>query len=245
MTNITRRTRIVEPIAFTGALMLILCLPAACDKADVRAAASQDRPAATEPADEHGHDHGKAADKGAPAADEHGHAHGDEHTDEVVLTPQAIRANGIRIATAKAQVLSATIVAPARVAYNAEQMAHVGSVVRGRVTELKVRVGDPVNRGDSLLVIDSAELGEAQSDYLQKRTAVEIAHPAVELAKSSYQRADELYNTNQGIALTEVQKRQGEYQAAQGALRSAEAALTAALSRLTTTRESRPASKPV
>lgn len=161
-----------------------------------------------------------------------GHAHGDEHGDEVTLTPQAIKNHGIQIAVAKPQKLTATIVAPGRVAYNAEKVAHVGSAVTGRVSQLKVRIGDVVEAGDTLLIIDSPELGEAQSDFLQKRTAVEIAGPAVDLAKNSYERAQQLYDKDQGIALTEVQKRQGDYQAAKGNLQAATAALTAAENRL-------------
>lgn len=180
-----------------------------------------------------GHDHGT----GTPEVhgddhDEEGRARGEEHSDEVVLTQEAIRRSGIRVSRAKAQVLSSTFVAPARIAYDAEQMAHIGSVVEGRIVEIKARVGDQVKKGDVLLVVDSPALGEAQSDFLQKRTAVEVAQPNIELAQSGYDRAKELFDKNQGISLTEVQKRQGEVVAAKGALRSAEAAFTAAENRL-------------
>lgn len=182
---------------------------------------------------DHDHDHGGGgkAEAGHVEGDAHDHGHG-EHADEVVLTPQAIRDNGIRVATAKSQTLTATLVAPARVSFNGEQMAHVGSAVEGRVKELSVRIGQTVSKGDPLLVIDSPELGEAQSGYLQKRTALEVAGPAVELAQESFERAQKLYDEKQGIALTEVQRRKGEYQAARGALRLAEAILKAAENRL-------------
>jgi cobalt-zinc-cadmium efflux system membrane fusion protein len=182
--------------------------------------------------DEHGHDH--AAKGGAKGeGDEHGHdhAHG-EHADEVKLTPEAIRANGIKVAAAEKRTLVGTFTAPARVAFDAERMAHVGSIVKGRVAELKARVGDTVKRGDVLIIVDSAELGEAQSDHLQKHTAVEIAKSAVDLAKDAYERAKALYDKTQGISLSELQKRQGEYQANQGALGTATAALVAAENRL-------------
>lgn len=209
------------------ALMLMVI---GCDREEK---SSKPAAGAAKPAEAHkegdGHDHGSEAGGGGG---HEGHAHGDEHTDEVVITPQAIRSNGIKISTAKPRKLTATIVAPGRVAYNAEKVAHVGSAVTGRVAELKVRVGDVVQAGDTLLIIDSPELGEAQSDFLQKRTAVDIAKPAVDLARSSFERAQQLYDKDQGIALTEVQKRQGEFQAAQGNLQSATAALTAAENRL-------------
>jgi cobalt-zinc-cadmium efflux system membrane fusion protein len=165
------------------------------------------------------------------AADKHGHDRGG-HADEVKLTPDAIRANGIRVETAKAQVLTATIAAPARLAYNAEAMAHAGAIVPGRIKELKVRVGDAVKQGHVLAIVDSPEFGQAQSDFLQRRTSIESAKPAVELAREAYERARKLYDSTQGITLTEVQSRQRELQAAQAEVRNAETALAAARNRL-------------
>src|SRR5262249_35022500 len=121
-----------------------------------------------------------------------------------------------------------TFTAPARVALKSEAMAHVGCVVSGRVTEIKVKQGDKVKRGDPLLIVESPELGEAQSDYLQKRAAVTTAQSAVEIAQSAYDRGKKLLEESQGIALTEVQKRDGELKAAQGALKAAKSAVTAA-----------------
>ena len=214
-----------------------VALASGCGQSDDAAGAAGSAAPATANAEQRagdgheGHDHKEP--EGKEGHDHAGHAHGEgEHSDEVVLTPQAIRNNGIKVAAAKAQVLSAKITAPARAAYNAEQVAHVGSAVTGRVAELKARVGDMVKKGDELLVIDSPELGEAQSDYLQKRTSVETARPAVEIAKSAYDRAQQLYDQSQGIPLTELEKLKGEYQAAQGNLRSATASVTAAENRL-------------
>jgi cobalt-zinc-cadmium efflux system membrane fusion protein len=197
-----------------------------------------DRPAAGRPqatvrpgaaADDHDHDHGD------PEHPDHGPAAGDPdeaHASEVRLTQAAIRRHGIRIARAKTQTLDATLTAPARLAYNAEQVAHIGSVVTGRVEALKVRLGDTVQKGDVLLVVDSPELGQSQSEFLQRRAAIAVAKPAVELAQSAYDRARELFEKSQGIPLTELQKRLGELRAAQGSLLAAETALTAAENKL-------------
>ncbi|MHB1158299.1 MAG: efflux RND transporter periplasmic adaptor subunit [Phycisphaerales bacterium] len=160
-------------------------------------------------------------------------AEGDEsHAEEVKLSAEAMKKSGIRVESAKAQVLVGTITAPARVAFNAEAVAHVGSPLSGRVSEIKVRVGDKVSKGDPLLVVQSPDLGEAQSDFLLKRTAVETAIPAVELTKAAHDRAKALYEESRGIALTEVQKREAEYKVAQGALLAAKAQVTAAENQL-------------
>lgn len=173
--------------------------------------------------DEHDHDH----DHG----DDHGH---DEsaHSDEVTLTPEAIERYGIKVEPAQLRVLQPTIVTPARVAFNTEAMAHVGSPLRGRAIEVKVRMGDTVKAGQELVVVESPELGEAQAELLQRQTAVMTAAPAAELSKIAWERANALFERSQGISLTEVQRREAEYKAAVANVKAAEAAAVAAENRL-------------
>lgn len=185
--------------------------------------------------DHDGHDHaaGESDDHGgAPAEDEHGEGEHAEHGDEVTLTAEAIALNGILVEPLGKRVLMPTLRAPAQVAFNSEGMAHVGIPVQGRVAELRVRLGDQVAKGDPLLVVESAELGGAQSEYLQKRSASANAVPAVDLAQNAHERAKALYDKNQGIALTEVQRREAEYRAAQAALAGARTGEDAARNRL-------------
>ena len=174
---------------------------------------------------EESHDHAKSKDEG----DDHEQ---EGHTDEVTLSPEAIRQYGIQLGAAKKQSLVRSFIAPARVAFNTDAMAHVGSSVTGRVAELRIKLGDNVKKGDVLAVIDSPELGESQSDFLMKRTAVDTARPAVQLARDAYDRAKQLLDQSQGIALSEVQKREAELRTAEGALRAAEASATAAENKL-------------
>lgn len=171
--------------------------------------------------------HGEEKGEGSGGHDEGGHA------EEAKLTAEAVKQNGILLATVGKHVLVPTFTAPARVAYNAEAMAHVGSLVTGRVTELKVRVGDQVKKGDALLVLTSPELVEAQSEYLQRRTVARTAAPSLDLAKSAFERAERVRaETKGGIALNEVQKRQADLRAAEATLQAAQSAVTAAESKL-------------
>lgn len=168
----------------------------------------------------------------ASAQDEHAHEGPEEesaaHADEVRLADEAIRSYGVVVEPAQRRAVADLVVAPARVGFNAESMAHVGSLVHGRVTEIKVRLGDRVEPGDVLLVIESAELGQRQSDFLSKRAALEAARPAIELARTSYERAKQVYDETEGIALAEVQRRQAELATAQRELIVAEAEVAAA-----------------
>lgn len=206
----------------TAALAALLAVVAAgCDKPG---GSNETKPGGEAGEKKHAHAHG--GEEGGE-----GHVHGG-HEDEVKLTAEAIAANRIRVAAAEKKSLVSTLAAPARLGFNTEQVAHVRSILKGRIAEMKVRLGDTVRKGDPLVVVDSAELGEAQSDYLQKLVAAETARPGIELARSAHERAQQLYDNNQGISLTELQKRLGEYQAAQGAAGAAVAALTAADNRL-------------
>ncbi|MCC7170080.1 MAG: efflux RND transporter periplasmic adaptor subunit [Planctomycetes bacterium] len=162
----------------------------------------------------------------------HGHAGESEHADEVKLASDAVTKYGIQTSTAQLWKLRPTIHVPARVGFNTEAMAHVGSPLRGRIVDVRVRVGDVVKVGAELAVIESPELGEAQADYLQRGVAVQTAEPAVELSRVAWERAKGLYEQSQGISLTEVQRREAEYKASIAALRAAESARTAAANRL-------------
>ncbi len=179
---------------------------------------------------------GDAQGKPAAKADEHaGHDHGsgaEEHTDEVTLTADAITRYGIKVEAAQLWALQPTVVTPARVAFNTEAMAHVGSPLRGRAVEVKVRLGDMVKAQQELVIIESPELGEAQADFLQKTTAVITAGPAAELSKVAWDRAKGLFEQSQGISLTEVQKREAEHKLAIANVKAAEAAAMASENRL-------------
>lgn len=166
------------------------------------------------------HDHGAA---------EAGHEkHAEAHVDEVTLSEAAIRQNDVRIQPAELKSLASSVMTPSRVAFNSEAMAHVGSIVSGRVAELKVRVGDTVKKDAELLIVESPEFGRAQGEFLRLRMESQIAADAVELVKDAYTRAKALFDESQGIALSEVQKRQADYRGAVGNAASAKAALQAA-----------------
>lgn len=210
------RTPVVE-VAVGVLLLLTTAFLAGCG----------DKPAGKKGHD-HDHDHGhEEGEEEAHGEDEHG-----GHSDEVTLSASAIEHYGIRIEKASARTLVPTVRVPAQVAFNRESIAHVGSPARGRVSVLLAKLGQEVKRGDKLLVIESPELGEAQSDYLQKRAFAKTAAPIVELSKSSFERAEGLLQKSQGITLTEVQKREGEYRTAEAELRNAETAAQAARNRL-------------
>jgi cobalt-zinc-cadmium efflux system membrane fusion protein len=132
----------------------------------------------------------------------------------------------------KRHALRDVVTAPARVVYDADAVAQVGSLVSGRVVEVEARLGDSVRKWDELLVIEAPELGQAQSEHLQRRAEVGVAIAAVDPARRAYERAKGLFEQSQGIALGEVQKREAELKAAEGAVLAAKSAALASRNRL-------------
>ena len=222
----TNDHHLLRRLALSAATVAVpLALAAGCD-GDGPAAASNGTAEHDDHSDEEaGHDdHAGHGDEGG----------GEEHADEVSLTAEAVERYGVRVATVEARPLDAVVTAPARVGFNAEAMAHVGSLVRGRVAEIKVKLGDHVETGDVLLVVDSPELGQLQADHLADLSAVEAATPAVEIAQDSYERAQSLYDQTGGggVTLNTVQDRQATLRAAERELAVANADVTASANTL-------------
>ena len=67
-----------------------------------------------------------------------------------------------------------------------------------------------------LLEIESTELGEAQSDYLQRHTAVATASASIRPLTEIYSRIKKLQEENQLVGITEVQEREMELRKAEG-----------------------------
>jgi len=155
-----------------------------------------------------------------------------ERYGQIRILPAAQAAFGVQLEPAALHRLTPSFAAPARLAYDEERMAQVGAAVPGRVVDIPARLGDLVAAGAVLAVVESPALGAAQSDYLQKRTLAESSAPAVEVARDSYERARKLYEEQQSISLTEVQRRQADLLAAEAAVRNARAALSDAGNRL-------------
>jgi cobalt-zinc-cadmium efflux system membrane fusion protein len=123
-------------------------------------------------------------------------------------------------------------VAPARVAFNSEATAVIGTPVQGRVVDVMVRAGDRVQQGAALLEIESTELGEAQSDYVQRETAVRTAQAAIRPLTEIFERIKKLQEESKLIGITDVQERELDLKRAEGALATAQAAMTAAANKL-------------
>ena len=114
----------------------------------------------------------------------HHHGHGSSAAPkEITLQPEVITQHGIEVKAVGRRTLRPTFTAPARVTFDEETMAHVGTLVKGRVAEMKAHLGERVQAGQLLFAIDSPELGAAQNQFLQALDAAAATEPAVALAE--------------------------------------------------------------
>ena len=86
----------------------------------------------------------------------------------VRLTPEQARKFGITVATAGPGVIGRVVRFPGEIVINADRSARIVPRAEGIVREVRVRIGDTVKDGQIMAVLESAELSEAESQYLGK-----------------------------------------------------------------------------
>ena len=167
-------------------------------------------PPTPEGAEEHGHEE--------EGAEEHGHEEeGEGIAESVELSEQAYSSLGLDIGTVERRSLAPLIEIPAELKPVPDRQATVGPRVAGRVVQVKVNVGDPVKRGSPLLVLESADVGEARADFVADQAKVEVALRAAKRAR--------------GLLESRVTSERA-VEEAEGNLRQAQADLEAARTRL-------------
>jgi membrane fusion protein, heavy metal efflux system len=92
-----------------------------------------------------------------------------------------------KTAKAETRALPTELTANGTVTPDVTRTIHVTSLGGGRVVDLKVKLGDSVKKGQTLLVISSPDLAAAMSDY-QKAVADEV------LSRKALERAQLLYD---------------------------------------------------
>ena len=71
----------------------------------------------------------------------------------------------------------------ARIDLDQTRVARIGASVSGRVTEINAMLGTAVKKGHQLAMLNSTELGRAQSDYLKASTQVNLRQVTVNRAE--------------------------------------------------------------
>ncbi|HEY4905483.1 MAG TPA: efflux RND transporter periplasmic adaptor subunit [Candidatus Sulfotelmatobacter sp.] len=109
----------------------------------------------------------------------------------VTLDPDVFEADHpelFKTAKAETQSLPTQITANGTVNPDINRTIHMTSLGSGRVVDLKVRLGDQVKKGQTLLVISSPDLAAAMSDYQKAQADEVLSRKALDRAKLLYDR---------------------------------------------------------
>ncbi|MDZ4855215.1 MAG: efflux RND transporter periplasmic adaptor subunit [Nitrospirota bacterium] len=74
-----------------------------------------------------------------------------------------------------------------KVAYGEDRYSRISSPLQGRVLEVRAHLGDRVQAGNVLLVLDSQDIAQAYSEYVKEESELQYATRARELAKDLYE----------------------------------------------------------
>jgi membrane fusion protein, heavy metal efflux system len=108
-----------------------------------------------------------------------------EHEDDVNIV-QTDHPDQFPLATATDYISTAQIVATGAVTPDVARTVPVVSLATGRVVEIKARLGDQVKKGQVLLVVQSADIAGAFSDYRKAVADEKLANTQLERSKLLY-----------------------------------------------------------
>jgi cobalt-zinc-cadmium efflux system membrane fusion protein len=91
-----------------------------------------------------------------------------------VVLDEAMMHN-VTVAALSEKSLPRLLTATGKVQFNEDQMARILAPVSGQVQQLRVKVGDPVHKGDILFVIHSREVAAALDEYFDSRKDLDLA----------------------------------------------------------------------
>jgi cobalt-zinc-cadmium efflux system membrane fusion protein len=95
-----------------------------------------------------------------------------------------IDAGLLKTAVAARRKLEAPLALTGEIRFDERHVTHIAPSTEAMVRSVKVSLGQRVRAGDPLVVLESVALGEAQSQYLESRGALELARKAAERANS-------------------------------------------------------------
>ncbi|MHB9021280.1 MAG: efflux RND transporter periplasmic adaptor subunit [Halothiobacillus sp.] len=131
----------------------------------------------------------------------------------LALTAEEVQQSDIKVQKLDLQEKFDQVVVTATIQANQDKLAHVAPRVPGRIVKVNASLGDRVKPGQALAFLDSIELGEARSSYLQ--AASESA-----VAQANFERAQRL-NADNIIPEKDYLRARAEHEKARAALRAA------------------------
>lgn len=103
------------------------------------------------------------------------------------LTDRQIEAGGFGIQEARGDVLVKRLSAPGSIVPAGDRIAKVSVRLLGTVAELRKQLGDTVEAGDVLAIIESREVADAKSEYLATRLTFDLQQTLFNRSKSLFE----------------------------------------------------------
>lgn len=119
-----------------------------------------------------------------------GAAHGDEREDAydeaavVNMTPERIAAQGIAVVEAGPGVLPQSLTAYGTISAAANRVARVPARVVGTVADMRRQLGDRVEKGEIVAMLDSREVADAKGEYLTAAVNAELQRTNFERSRA-------------------------------------------------------------
>ena len=122
-----------------------------------------------------------------------------------------VRSGQVRIEAVATSNETLAIRTTGKVGFNEERLGYVSAPLVGRVVEVRARPGEHVDAGQTLAVIDSADLGQASSEFIKARADMILAERAYTLAQELI--------ASKAMARKDYQKAEDEFVKAKADLR--------------------------
>jgi cobalt-zinc-cadmium efflux system membrane fusion protein len=123
------------------------------------------------------------------ARDEAGQAAGAATADGLVkLDAGQIAAARIETIHAEAGSIRREIVAPATIVVDPDRIGRVAAKVAGAVAEMRKKLGDPVEKGEIVAIIDSREVADAKSEFLAAKVGLDLQTALFQREKGLYEK---------------------------------------------------------
>src|SRR5215471_11534478 len=111
--------------------------------------------------------------------------------------PQAAQSNGIELQVVATQTIAGVIPATGKILAPEDRVAVIGPVNEGRIVKLYAGQGSRVRKGQRLAELESADIDQAEADYLKaladSENAKRSAVAEIKLAQQTYDRTKALY----------------------------------------------------
>ena len=143
----------------------------------------------------------------------------------VVIPADSPKLKEIHVAeVGTASVPSAEVTSPGKIETNPNLMSRVALPLAGRVSSVLVKLGDSVQRGQTLLTLESPDADAGEAAYLQAQAAITQAKANLNKAQADYDRSSDLFEHN-AVAKKDVLTAENALAQAKSALEQAQAGL--------------------